>query len=136
MGLQRNWFLPSEKKKKKKKQIYIYIYGIRSAISEGSFLPYTLSSLVSPPHSILHPLSFSPSSHSLSKLSIEHNWAFRATMATTLHPESPEGFEFIETPVAPAASTAAENCGVRTTSVSRSDHQTSSWEAPFLNQLP
>ena len=34
-----------------------------------------------------------------------------------IHPESPEEFEFIETPPA-SSTTAAEPCGVRTTSVS------------------
>jgi hypothetical protein len=33
-----------------------------------------------------------------------------------IHPQSPEGFEFIETPPAPCTSK-AEDCGVRTTSV-------------------
>lgn len=41
---------------------------------------------------------------------------FQRAMAT--HPESPEEFEFIETPAAPAQPPSSDECGVKTTSVS------------------
>jgi hypothetical protein len=55
---------------------------------------------------------FSPS------LKTSHSAAVaRITMAKA-HSESSDDFEFIETPAAPTPQPPAENCGVRTTSVS------------------